>query len=188
MPNDGTGVDITITGLEQLKKELAILAPDLKNRLTKVFRDAAKQVRDAARASVPSDPPMHGWRTVAANKGSSRGGSGWPAYNSAQIRAGIEYKAGITAPGFSAKGSQKFFGYRVYNASAPGNILEVAGRNSGGNGTGVQFIRNLTSRSGTPSRLIYKAFDSKESQINLEVEREVDSIMGEYERRLNNNT
>lgn len=186
MPNEGFGYDVTVTGLDQLKKELAILAPDLKNQLTKVFRDQAKIVRDDARRTVPVDAPMRGWRTTKSIKGTARGGSGWPEWDSARIKAGIEYKAGVTAPGFSSKGSKKFFGYRVYNASPQGNILEVAGRKSSDTGTGVQFIQNLN-RIGAPGRLIYKAFDRNQVQIAVVVNREVERIISEYETRLNNN-
>jgi hypothetical protein len=187
MPNSGFSYDIGISGLDQLKKELAAIAPDLKNQLTKVFRDAAKEVRDAARTNVPSGPPMSGWRTVKPVKGKSRGGSGWPEWDSARIRNGIEYAAGVTAPGFSSKGSTKFFGYRVYNASAAGNIVEVAGRKSSGRGTGVQFIANLNSRVGATGRLIYDAYDAKAAEIDTRVTREVERIIDEYDKRLNSN-
>jgi len=187
MPNEGLQYNVTISGLDQLKKELGVLAPDLKNQLTKVFRNAAKEIRDDARRLVSDEPPMRGWRTVKAISGTSRGGAGWPEYDASRIRAGIEYKAGVTAPGFSSKGSTKFFGYRVYNASPQGNIMEVAGRKSAGSGTGVQFIQNLNSKNGTAGRLIYRAFDAKESSINLKLNREVERITNEYERRLNDN-
>jgi hypothetical protein len=185
MPNDGSGFDITVTGLDQLKKELSVLAPDLKNQLTKVFRNSAKKVRDDARGKVPSDPPLSHWRTVKTVNGSVRNGVGFPHYDAAQIRAGIEYKAGVTAPGFQAKHSQKFFGYRVYNASAAGNILEVSKHAQ--SKSGPSFIAGLMAKIGTTGRLIYKAFDDNEAEINQATSREVDRIMAEYDRRLNAN-
>lgn len=187
MPNQGLQFDVSVSGLDQLKKELGVLAPDLKNQLTKVFRDAAKEIRNDARRLVPTDSPMRGWRTVKVKNGTTRGGAGWPEWDSARIKAGIEYKAGVTAPGFSSKGTTKFFGYRVYNASPQGNILEVAGRKSGGSGTGVHFIQKLNTEEGPAGRLIYRAFDAKEGEIARRINREVDRIMSEYDRRLNDN-
>ncbi|CAB4218319.1 hypothetical protein UFOVP1608_21 [uncultured Caudovirales phage] len=183
MPNEGAGFDITVTGLTQLKKELSVLAPDLKNQLAKVFRDSAKKVRDDARSKVPSAPPLSHWRTVKSVNGTSRGGAGWPHWDAAQIRAGIEYKAGVTAPGFTSKSTTKFFGYRVYNASAAGNILEVSKHAQ--SKSGQSFIAGLNQEVGKTGRLIYGAFDKNETEINSKIRREVDRIMTEYDRRLN---
>lgn len=193
MAREGLALNLTISGLDQLKNELSVLAPDLKNKLLKSFRDAAKQVRTEAQSAVPNDPPMRGWRTApAANPGKMFGKvpiarrtrtGGWPEWDSARIKAGIEYAAGVSAPGMGQAGN-KNFGYRVYNASPQGNIVEIAGRKSPGQGTGVQFIQNLN-RINSPGRLIYKAFDRNKESIEGQIVRDLDAIMGEYEKRWN---
>lgn len=179
------GVAITVTGLDQLKKELGILAPDLKNQLTKVFRNAAKDVRDDARHKIGDISPLRGWKSVPPKKPRSRGGAGFPIWNAARAAKGIDYKAGVTAPGFSGSGrsSAKFFGYRVYNASPVGNILESARKSH--RKSSETFIQGLAAHYGHAGRLIYSAYDKRHHQIDQAIGSEVERIVSEYDKRIN---
>jgi hypothetical protein len=73
----------------------------------------------------------------------------------------------------------------LVNKSAAGAIMEVAGRRSGGNGTGVGFIQNLTDDINRPSRLIWTAVDRKRIQIQAKVVLALDDAKRQLQQHLN---
>jgi hypothetical protein len=55
----------------------------------------------------------------------------------------------------------------LINESAAGAIIEFAGRTSGGTGSGIQFITNLTDEIKNPSRLIWRAVDERKRSAQM---------------------
>lgn len=178
---------VVARGLTQLKKELTSVAPDLKNELLKVYRNYAKDVASDARARIPQEKPMRGWRTTPP-KTPRNGKGGWIPWDPARAQAGIVYKAGVRD---TTSGRKLLFGYRVLNASPQGAIMEIAGTKSSGKqgasnnpNAGNQFIRNL-SWYGTPGRFIWKAYDKMQTEILSGTARETQRIAEAYEARIN---
>lgn len=178
---------VVARGLNQLKKELTSVAPDLKNQLLAVYRGYAKDVAADARSRMPDRPPMRGWRTTPP-KTPRNGKGGWIPWDGNRAKAGIVYKAGVRD---TTSRRSMVFGYRVLNASPQGAIMEIAGTKSRGQqgksnnpNAGAQFITNL-SWYGTPGRFIWKAYDKMQSEIQSGTARETQRIAEEYEARIN---
>lgn len=150
----GEGV-LVLTGLADTRRAIRNYSPELLKAMNKRIRDEGNQLRDFARLLVPEAPPAKGWRTTPAVNPRSRGGAGWPAWDIAEIRKGIKFKAGGRK---RQKGSQISDAYSLRTESAAGAIYEVAGRRSSGNGTGVGLITQLNSK-GVASRGIWAALD-----------------------------
>jgi hypothetical protein len=110
---------------------------------------------------------MRGWKTTdpLKPKKTTRGGAGWPAYNQGVIQQGIRK----TKAQGKVRGDYTTSAGALINNSAAGAIIEVAGRKTGGTGTGIQFIRNLTDEIKNPSRLIWQAVDAKKKPAEIKV-------------------
>lgn len=184
--SDAVKMHVSIRGLKELQKEMTSVAPDLKNQLTKTYRDIAKEIVAKAKGRMPTEPPMRGWRTIPAKK-PKKAGRGWVPWDGARAQAGVLWKAGVT----DNNGKRGGFGYRVINASPMGAIAETAGRTSSGKqglsnnpDAGRQFIQNL-SWYGTPGRFIWKVYDQMQGEILTRTSSEVQRIASEYEARIN---
>lgn len=153
MPTEGK---LVIFGLKDTRKALKDYAPEVLKEMNKEIRGVGKSLTLLSKGNIPEKPPMRGWREVTAANGSSRGGSGWPAWNASEIRKGVKFKTG----GRRKKGSNISDAYALINESAAGAIFELAGRRSNGAGTGVQFIENLN-RVRRASRAIWNALDER---------------------------
>ena len=154
------GIEETLEGLKQFDK-------DAVKRFNKVLNDVLTDAERAARGFVKADPPMRGWKTTdpLKPKKTTRGGAGWPAYNQGVIQQGIRK----TKAQGKVRGDYTTSAGALINNSAAGAIIEVAGRKTGGTGTGIQFIRNLTDEIKNPSRLIWQAVDAKKKPAEIKV-------------------
>lgn len=135
--------------LELLKK----YEPELRRRTQLRIRRAAGIILRSARASIPADPPMSGWRTVPAVKGRTRGGAGWPAWETP--RKGISART-ATRKRIRGYGSRWDL-LKIVNRNAIGVIYEFA--QQGHSAAGRQFVQNLSDRGGKPGRAIWRSVD-----------------------------
>jgi hypothetical protein len=130
---------------------------------------------------------MSGWRTYnAANpRRSSRGGAGWPAWNTGEVVAGIRKSK---AQG-KVRGDYTTSAGALINKSAAGAIFEVAGRNNGKNATGrrsgEQFMRTLSARFKPASRIIWRVVDKDRAKIEANVKKALDEAKAELQKNLN---
>ncbi len=159
--------EIVLVGIEETLEGLKKFDKDAIKRFNKVLNDVLADAERAARGFVKADPPMRGWKTTdpLKPKKTTRGGAGWPAYNQGVIQQGIrktKAQGKVRADYTTSAGA-------LINNSAAGAIIEVAGRKTGGTGTGIQFIRNLTDEIKNPSRLIWQAVDAKKKPAEIKV-------------------
>jgi len=189
----------SVYGLYDTRRAMAQLAPELKKALDNEMRDGGNRLRDDARRRVPQQSPMSGWRTNApaqarrgwgadgkqkASGAISRGGAGWPAWNPAQVNAGIKTRIGQGRK----RGDITSAAVQVRNESAAGVIFELAGRNSTGKSPqGIQFIRNLD-RYDAASRLIWQAFDNIGKGIEADIKSHIERRTREFQRFLDTET
>jgi hypothetical protein len=159
--------EIVLVGIEETLEGLKKFDKDAVKRFNKVLNDVLTDAERAARGFVKADPPMRGWKTTdpLKPKKTTRGGAGWPAYNQGVIQQGIRK----TKAQGKVRGDYTTSAGALINNSAAGAIIEVAGRKTGGTGTGIQFIRNLTDEIKNPSRLIWQAVDAKKKPAEIKV-------------------
>lgn len=159
--------EIVLVGIEETLEGLKKFDKDAIKRFNKVLNDVLTDAERAARGFVKADPPMRGWKTTdpLKPKKTTRGGAGWPAYNQGVIQQGIRK----TKAQGKVRGDYTTSAGALINNSAAGAIIEVAGRKTGGTGTGIQFIRNLTDEIKNPSRLIWQAVDAKKKPAEIKI-------------------
>lgn len=171
-----TGIEPTLTALKGLDK-------DAVKRFNAVLNAVLTDAERAARGFVKAEPPMSGWKTRDPLKPqkSTRGGAGFPAYNQGVIVQGIRKSK---AEGKPRRGDYTTSAGALINESAAGAIIEVAGKKSGGTGSGIQFIRNLTDEIRNPSRLIWQAVDAQKRTAEIKVLKALDEAKATLQKHL----
>jgi hypothetical protein len=181
---------IEIVGLGDTLKAMRVYSPNALKEYQKEVRDAANIVVRVARQAIPAEPPMRNWRKISPRKARStprphtdprvnpRGGTGWPIWNSAEIRAGIKVSTAKKRQRGESWGSL----LRVENRTASGAIFEVAGRRSKGKSAGGrQFIRNLNAFH-SASRAIWRAYDENEKTVINAAEEAINKAILAFQR------
>ena len=180
-----TGIKETVDALKEFDKAAVRKFNKVINtELANAERDAHGIVRGISNSQT--DTPMSGWRTYnAANpRRSSRGGAGWPGWNSGEVIAGIRK---TKAQGKVRRDYTTSAGALV-NKSAAGAIFEIAGRKSGGTiarSSGGQFMRTLSARFKPASRLIWRVVDKDRAKIEANVKQALDEAKAELQKHLN---
>ena len=159
---------IVLTGIKETLTALKKFDENAVKGFNKVVTSELKIARDQARNKVDkiqsrnSDTPMSGWRTVEPKNPSktSRGGKGWPAWDTGAIKTGI---VSTRAQG-KVRADYTTNAGALINKSAAGVIFEVGGR-LGGSG---QFIQNLNWFS-KASRLIWSVVDKNKAEIEKKI-------------------
>lgn len=108
-------------------KALSLMEPAVAKNVGKEIRSAGSLIAAVAKANAPQQPTMSGWRETDATRGRTRGGAGWPAWET---------------PGVSVR--RKGGAVVVSSTGAVAAIYESAGKNGLGglSRNGGQFIRN----------------------------------------------
>ena len=180
-----TGIKETVDALKEFDKSAVRKFNKVINtELANAERDAHGIVRGIGNSQT--DTPMSGWRSYdAANpQRSSRGGAGWPAWNTGTVIAGIRK---TKAQGKVRRDYTTSAGALV-NKSAAGAIFEIAGRKSGGSSgrsQGQQFMRTLSARFKPASRLIWRVVDKDRAKIEANVKKALDEAKAELQKHLN---
>jgi hypothetical protein len=147
---DLRGIKETVRGLEQFDKD-AVKAFNraINSELKKLHIEAVDLVVKAS--SHGEGTPLSGWRATAANKPHKgvRGGAGWPAWNAAEVIAGISH---TRAEGKVWRDYTTSAGALI-NDSAAGRIFELAGKKTPGNKLDTQLRK---AGYGKPRRLVWK--------------------------------
>ncbi len=174
--------EIVLVGVEETLQSLKQFDKDAVKRFNAVLNGELVDAERAARGFVKAEPPMGGWKTKdpLRPKKSTRGGAGWPAYNQGVIQQGIRK---TKAQGKVRRDYTTSAGALI-NESAAGAIIEVAGKKSGGTGTGIKFIRNLTDEIKNPSRLIWQAVDARKKSTEIKVLRALDEAKATLQKNL----
>lgn len=180
-----TGIKETVDALKEFdKKAVRNFNKVINDALTGAEREAHNLVRGIGNGQT--DTPMSGWRTYdAANpRRSTRGGAGWPAWNTGTVVAGIRK---TKAQGKVRRDYTTSAGALI-NKSAAGAIFEVAGRKTGGSSArtqGAQFMRTLSARFKPASRLIWRVVDKERAGIEAKVKAALDEAKAELQKHLN---
>lgn len=172
-------LSIRVEGADQAIRALRTLEPETAKQVGREISAVGKDIAAYIRTNAPTDPPMSGWREVAATRGRTRGGAGWPAW----------------AP-ISASSARRGTTVTVTMTGATAAIYESAGKvNPGGVSThpdGAQFIRNLSRHGrlvrsgGRPrvGRLAGKAIVEKYPEAIRQVQAACDRAVDAVNRRM----
>lgn len=169
-------VSVRVTGADEALRTLRTMEPIFAKEIAKDISKAGKLVAEHAKAKAPTGPTMSGWRETGAVVGRTRGGAGWPAWQSPGVK--------VARRGASVV---------VSSTGAVAAIYESAGKNGlgGFSDTGAQFIRNNSRygrlvRSGARTgRLMIPSIGATYPQVIAELRRACDRAVAEVNRRLN---
>ena len=168
----GLDIGIKVEGLPELFRELGKIDPELRKAAVKNVRRSGERIRNAARGSIPSEPPMSGWRRV-------RGRRGRWTWNPGTSRSRIRVKVGTTV---QRNGDIRLL--RIVQSDAAGAIYDMAGRKSIGNTeNGRQFVRNLNRR-GRPSRYMWPAAEANRDEVEQDLRQAIDDMADTVNRKL----
>lgn len=175
---------IVLTGIKETLDALKEFDKDAVKRFNKVINTELAGAERDAKGLIDEQPPMSGWRKADAAKGRTRGGAGWPGWNSGEIRSKItKTKAqGKTRGDFTTSAGA------LLNKSAAGSIFEVAGRKTKpgiGGGSSAQFLRTLGNRFGAASRVVWRVVDKDKDRIQANVAKALDDAKKELQTHLN---
>ena len=181
-----TGIHETLMALKEFDKDaVKKFNKVINSELAGAERDAHALVSQAS-GYGPSGTPMSGWRPNDATnpRRSTRGGAGWPGWNTGVIQQGIRK---TKAQGKVRKDFTTSSG-ALLNKSAAGAIFEVAGRKTKGTAdrTGsAQFLRTLGNRFGKASRLVWRVVDKDKDKIERNVARALEEAKATLQKHLN---
>lgn len=176
---------VVLTGVKETIDALKDFDKDAVKRFNKVINNELSNAERDARSLVAQigQTPMSGWKPYDAKNGKTRGGAGWPGWNSGVIQSGIRK----TKAQGKVRGDYTTSAGALVNKSAAGSIFEIAGRNWKGNaggGSGNQFQRTLMNRFGKASRLVWRVIDKDASEIQARVKRALDEAKAELQKHL----
>lgn len=184
---------IILTGVKETLDALKEFDKDAVKRFNKVINSELSSAETSARTIVSrinntqgTGTPMSGWRAKDATKPTStRGGAGWPGFNSGEVAAGITK----TKAQGRVRGNYTTSAGALRNNSAAGSIFEVAGRKTKGDSartSSSQFLRTLSARFGKASRLIWSVVDKDKARIEKNVSDALEEAKQVLNSHLNN--
>jgi hypothetical protein len=173
--SDGLGLETTVYGFNEFKKELKAFDPALRKAMDKEIRDTMTGIVAKARGMVP-EQPLSGWRVGGA--GDRYGGKArLPYWNASLAKRGIVVRQG----GKRSRGSATTAAWRIANQSAGGAVFEYA---SSGPSESA-FVKAIQNVGGRPSRLIWRAWDQAGGEDRIA--KEILGIVKVYETILEQN-
>jgi hypothetical protein len=169
-------VSVRVEGADAALRTLRTMEPIFAKEIAKDITKAGKLVAEHAKAKAPTGPTMSGWREGGATRGRTRGGAGWPAWQSPGVKV-------------SRRGASVV----IASTGAVAAIYESAGKNGLGglSPTGGQFINNnsrhgrLVQSGARTGRLMIPSIAATYPQVISELRKACDRAVNEVNRRLN---
>ena len=161
MAGEVLDIKVAVTGVRDVQRALRNLDPELAAKLRKELREAAKLVTIAAKKKVPGRSPLSGWRNVWAMNGRVRGGQGWPAWYTSEVKQAIKVSTAATDRDRRTKTRTTV---AAYTQNPSGAIFEFAKTNH----TPNRFSSRLGSYMG--GRIMWAGYDSVAQQVRHKVD------------------
>ena len=175
---------IVLTGIKETIDALKEFDKDAVKRFNKVINSELSSAESSARSIVArinnsqgTGTPMSGWRQSNPTRPSStRGGAGWPAWDTNTIKAGITVSKAQrrTRKDYTTNAGA------LLNTSDAGKVFELSGRNK----KSGSFIERLN-WFGKASRLVWKVVDKERPRIEKVVEKALEDAKRELQNHLN---
>lgn len=162
---------IEVVGLKEALKELNDIDKKLRRQVTKDFKEIMQPVLTEAISRLPSGPPLSGM----ARSWTGKSGAELMAWDDGKVQKNIKaFTSGkkIRDTGFGFKQNIAAFGIRW---AGPQATQFDQGRKGA-------LAAQLTRRYGSPSRLIWRAYETKRSEVEQGVKDLVSNVMRQVGR------
>jgi hypothetical protein len=183
---------IVLSGIQETVDALKAFDKDAVKRFNKVINDELSGAERDAKALISAvagynndNTPMSGWRKAdaARPRKTTRGGAGWPGWDATKIQSGITK----TKAQGRVRGDYTTSAGALLNKSAAGVIFEIAGRKTkpgSGRGSGNQFLRTLSNRFKSASRVVWRVVDKDRAKIEANVARALEQAKIDLQKAL----
>ena len=165
MAGNPIDVKVAIVGVRDVQRALRNIDPELAKQLRKELREAGKLVAMSAKKKVPGRSPLSGWRNVWAMNGRVRGGQGWPAWYTSEVKQAIKVS---TAASDRDRRTKTRTTVSAYTQNPAGAIYEFAKTNH----TPNQFSSKLGSYMG--GRIMWAGYDSVANEVRHKIDTALD--------------
>ena len=157
---------IEVVGLKDALKELNTLDKKLRRQVTKDFKEIMKPVIDDAVSRLPNGPPLSGM----ARSWKGKSGAELMAWDDGKVSKNLKaFTSGkkVRDTGLGFVQNVGVFGIRWGGPQA--TMFDM--------GKGGSLGAQLTARYGTPSRLIYRAYEAQQTRVEQEVKKLASDVM-----------
>jgi hypothetical protein len=166
---------IEAVGIKDALKVLNDLDKSARRAITRDYKQIVQSVVNDAQGNVPINPPMSGWN----RQWKSKSGFMLLPYHQAAtdtVKAGVSGRKPKNFGGFM----QNLATFFVRFTGPTAVIMDMAGRGNVETTRGEAMVRTLNSRlNGGPSRILWKAYETHESDVKREMDNLVERVMRE---------
>lgn len=177
--------DVSIRGLNDTKRLMRELEPDLLKEMNREIRTQLQPVAARARSLLPSQPPLSGWNRRPARPGSrpsySPYGRRWDGDRLAWDKFAADKGIVIRQGGGRRRGQATSAAWQVRSNNAAAAVYELMGRGS----SNSPMVGNVSRKHPGTGRALYRAFDQVGGKkIEGEVVGSIRRFEAEFNRRL----
>ena len=171
-------VDVRATGIKEALRELNSIDKRLRKEITAEYQQIVQPMVSSARQLMPTQTPMSGW-----NRSWAPGGRG-----DVLPRNWTQERTKVKAYVNSKRPSS--FGGRVQNLAVFGMrwnsraavLFDMSDKSR--TRSGAQMVATLFTRFGAPSRVMWRAYEKADSQVQYELQKLVNKVMVAVGRRI----
>ena len=161
---------VEVSGVKSAIKELRKIDPELRKQFNKDAKEVVRPVIEAAKANYPATF-LSGMSRAWTQNGKPK----FP-YSQSKAKSGVRLKVDTRGKAVSI--------INVAQNNPAAAIIDMAGKKGGGSRRGEVFIANLTEKVGRPSRVMWPAFESNETQVQFAMVQLINSVMERVDKEI----
>jgi hypothetical protein len=161
---------VEVSGVKSAIKELRKIDPELRKQFNKDAKEVVRPVIEAAKANYPAtflSGMSRAW---------TQGGKPKFPYSQSKAKSGVRLKVDTRGKAVSI--------INVVQNNPAAVIVDMAGKKGGDSRRGEVFIANLTEKAGRPSRVMWPAFESNETQVQFAMVQLINSVMERVDKEI----
>ena len=161
---------VEVSGVKSAIKELRKIDPELRKQFNKDAKEVVRPVIEAAKSDYPATF-LSGMSRAWTQNGKPK----FP-YSQSKAKSGVRLKVDTRGKAVSI--------INVAQNNPAAVIVDMAGKKGGGSRRGEVFIANLTEKARRPSRVMWPAFESNETQVQFAMVQLIDSVMERVDKEI----
>ena len=162
---------VEVSGVKSAIKELRKIDPELRKQFNKDAKEVVRPVIEAAKADYPAtflSGMSRAW---------TQGGKPKFPYSQRKAKSGVRLKVDTRGKAVSI--------INVAQNNPAAVIVDMAGKGDKDRSRrGEVFIANLTEKAGRPSRVMWPAFESNETQVQFAMVQLINSVMERVDKEI----
>ena len=161
---------VKMSGVKEAVKELRKIDPELRKQFNKDAKAVVRPVIDAAKSNYPAQ-----FLSGMSRPWTQNGAVKFP-YVQTKARAGVKLKVDTRGKAVSV--------ISVLQNNPAAAIIDMAGKKGGGSPRGEVFIKNLTNKFGTASRIMWPSFESHQTEVTYEMIQLINEVMKRVDKEI----